>query len=502
MIRFFKTYYLLIFSALMLSLSRLPLYLGWLAFFAFIPLLFYFKKGNHSILQNIISALIFCLIQILIVFYWIGSVTMGGLLGIWLLYSLYYWIAFIIVERVWLTFPKLKYSIFVAVFISFEFLQNFGEMRFPWWNIGYSLADYLGLLQALELGGLSLLAFLLLSFNYLFYLILLRNRWPWFIIGLGFLFWYSLGQFRLLTLPTILQNQQIGIMQPSIVQDDKWDVQKYQEIMRVYDDLCTKASLSGFHLLIFPEAAIPDYLLLEQSIRQDFQDLLEKHQLAIFTGFPHIEEAPKGYPGIYYYYNAAALFKPNMPSTTNYYKNILVPVGERMLFLDQFPFLWNLQFGQANWEFGTKIPRYQCAGKEFSPSICYELAFPHFMQRANYNTDLGTLRKADFHVNITNDAWFGTSYGPWLHATMTKFRAIESRIQIYRSANTGISMIVNPKGEIIRDAGLFERVNITAPLYTSNVITLYHRIYHYPWIFVCFTVVFTLLSIFIPRRAK
>ncbi|MDD3525243.1 MAG: apolipoprotein N-acyltransferase, partial [Candidatus Cloacimonetes bacterium] len=142
MLRFFKTFHLPLISAILLSLSRLPIYLGWMVFFAFIPLLYYFRRGNHSLRDHAVSAVIFSLVQIALVFYWIGSVTPGGLVGIWLLYSLYYLICFIVVARIWRRFPSLRYLIFIAVFISFEFLQNFGEMRFPWWNIGYSLADY------------------------------------------------------------------------------------------------------------------------------------------------------------------------------------------------------------------------------------------------------------------------------------------------------------------------------------------------------------------------
>lgn len=502
MLRFFKTFHLPLISAILLSLSRLPIYLGWMVFFAFIPLLYYFRRGNHSLRDHAVSAVIFSLVQIALVFYWIGSVTPGGLVGIWLLYSLYYLICFIVVARIWRRFPSLRYLIFIAVFISFEFLQNFGEMRFPWWNIGYSLADYHVLLQALEIGGLSLLAFLILSINYLTYKVSERNLWHLFPLSGIMLLWFGYGQFRLLTLPVIMHPDRIAVMQPSIHQDEKWDDAKYREIMKIYDSLTRDAAHKGYDLLIYPEAAIPDYLMLNPQIMQDFRSIQNEHKVNIFTGFPHAARAPEDYPMPYYSYNAAALFDVRGTTPTLFYKNILVPVGERMLWLDHFPVLWKLQFGQANWEFGTKIPRYHNRGSEFSPSICYELAFPHFMQKANFHTEDGEFRKADYHVNITNDAWFGTSYGPWLHAMMAKFRAIESRIQIYRSANTGISMIINPKGEILVRAGLFRRTNISAPLYVCPTVPLYQRIHDYPWIFVFLGMAICILSVIFPRRTS
>jgi apolipoprotein N-acyltransferase len=92
----------------------------------------------------------------------------------------------------------------------------------------------------------------------------------------------------------------------------------------------------------------------------------------------------------------------------------------------------------------------------------------------------GKIRKMDFLINLTNDAWFGTSYGPWLHQVMTRFRAVENRVQIYRSANTGISLIVDPLGRELASAGLFKITNLSAPLYTVDKVPLIRHIYPYP----------------------
>ncbi|MDD2423552.1 MAG: apolipoprotein N-acyltransferase [Candidatus Cloacimonetes bacterium] len=502
MFRFVKNYYLIALAALLLSLSRLPLYLGWLVFFAFVPLLSHIERREHKAGEWIFSALLFAFIQIALVFYWIGSVTFGGLVGIWLLFALFYFIAFVLLQRIWYRLPSLRMPAFVSIFISFEFLQNFSQIRFPWWNIGYALSSFLALLQALDIGGMSLLALLILSLNYLFFRVLQRDRRAWIGIGIIFIVWYAYGNYRLLTLPLTEEDVPIAVMQPSIKADDKWDDMKYPQILARYAELCEKASAIGKELIIFPEAAIPSYLLLDSMVRADLNTLIQDHQIDIFTGFPHAERAPADYPVPYYSYNAASLFTKGGGHQDLYYKNILVPVGERMLWLEHFPFLWKLEFGQANWEFGTEIPRYHYRGKNFSPSICYELAFPHFFQRANFNDGKGGHSKADFHVNITNDAWFGTSYGPWLHGIMAKYRAIESRIQVYRSANTGISMIVDPKGQILASTKLFEICNISAPLYTCAARPLYTRIYRYPWGIVAIMILLAILSFLTPRRVE
>lgn len=495
--RFSKGYLLVALSALLLSISRLPLYTGWLVFIAFVPFLFWMQKGAKPLKELIFSALIYSFIQIAIVFYWIGTVTFVGLIGIWLLYSLYYLLSFYMLSTIWHKKSRFAFLGFSCVFISFEYLQNFGEMRFPWWNIGYSLADYDQLLQALDLGGLSLLALLILSLNYLFYKAIISPKRCLCIafIPAILLIWQGYGFFRIRTLPLEEKDAKVAVMQPCIEQVEKWDEAKYDEIMDKYDELSQEAKAEGFELMIYPEAAIPDYIFLSIKTLNDVNYLVQKNDISIFAGFPHATKAPEEHPEPYYYYNAASLFSPLAAKHVLYYKNILVPVGERMLFLSLFPALWKLQFGQANWEFGQSIPRYHHKGYSFAPSICYELAFPHFMLKANLKDEQGRPKKADFHANLTNDAWFGTSYGPWLHGMMTKFRAIESRIQIYRSANTGISMIVDPKGKVLSKAELFEFKNISAPLYTTAVIPLYPRIQYYPFIFVFGAIILFIYSI-------
>lgn len=82
----------------------------------------------------------------------------------------------------------------------------------------------------------------------------------------------------------------------------------------------------------------------------------------------------------------------------------------------------------------------------------------------------------------------------WLHAMMARFRAIENRIQIYRSANTGISLIVDPKGKILARTKLNDVCIITAPLYTTTKIPIIRRIYKYPFIFVGIAVLLAIIA--------
>jgi len=79
---------------------------------------------------------------------------------------------------------------------------------------------------------------------------------------------------------------------------------------------------------------------------------------------------------------------------------------------------------------------------------------------------------------------------------MARFRAVENRIQIYRSANTGISLIMDPKGRYLAKTKLFEVTGITAPLYTCQDIPLIRRIYRYPLFFVILALVLVVFALF------
>jgi apolipoprotein N-acyltransferase len=104
----------------------------------------------------------------------------------------------------------------------------------------------------------------------------------------------------------------------------------------------------------------------------------------------------------------------------------------------------------------------------FGVVICYESAFEGLSR--------GYRRSgAEFLVNITNDAWYGRTAGPYQHATHLVMRAIETRMGIARAANDGISEFVDPLGHTYAETGLEQEATVADRLRTSDVIPLYVR---------------------------
>ena len=96
------------------------------------------------------------------------------------------------------------------------------------------------------------------------------------------------------------------------------------------------------------------------------------------------------------------------------------------------------------------------------PLICYEIIFPEFLQLSDEKTNI--------IINISEDGWFGNSIGPHQHFVKGVFRAVEQNSFLVRSANKGISAIINNKGGIVKKLNANEKGNIEfeVPLLTKQ----------------------------------
>ena len=96
-------------------------------------------------------------------------------------------------------------------------------------------------------------------------------------------------------------------------------------------------------------------------------------------------------------------------------------------------------------------------GARFAVSICYESLWPGFFRPALFDG-------AEFLVNLTNDIWLGHTSGPWSHLQAAVIRAVESRRWLVRAANSGVSAVIAPTGELVAHSEL------------STMTTIYERI--------------------------
>lgn len=466
----YKYIYLPFLSGLLVAIGRLPLRLGLVSFFALIPLIMLFQE-NLKFKHLFAAGFFYSFSYTSVALHWIALVTVPGYIGIYFLFTLYFGILFSLIYFVSKRIPKFRMISFTFFWISFDYLQNFGEFRFPWFDIGYSLADFNLLIQPVEIGGIYILSLIIILINFLI-IGSFKHKRNFIFIFILIVIWISYGYLRINNLKTEISEKKIGIIQASIPQEMKWQRAYLDTTINFYTDLSLSAKDQGASIILWPESAWPVYLTKQMKYKYMMKDLVNDLGIPVVAGYPDYIYPEKPHPEKYKFYNSASFFYPDGTIGNPYYKNYLVPFGERMPFLSIFPALWNVHLGQANFEYGNKLEFYDYEGLRFSPQICFEIAF-------SIQTTKMVRNGTDIILNLTNDAWFKRSIGTYQHAMLSRFRAVETRRQIIRAANTGYSMIVSPSGEIIQKTDLFERTMFVDNLEICKIVTINSRYFNW-----------------------
>ncbi|MEO1658748.1 MAG: apolipoprotein N-acyltransferase [Pseudomonadota bacterium] len=266
----------------------------------------------------------------------------------------------------------------------------------------------------------------------------------------GALIIVAYGSVRLLLHPTVLRDDAaVVVIQPNMAQRDKLDPQKRRQGLR--DNLAaTAAGANEFTgdesvYVVWPENAYP---LLDRI--PDLPDVLAQDLPAdgyLITG--SIREVEEGYA------NALLAFGPaaeGSPLHTAYDKHRLVPFGETLPFYEVFEALGIASLspvGGGGFIPGSGPRTVELGNAPFAPLICYEDVFPETLFPKN--------KRPDWMVVVTNDAWFGDAAGPRQHLDIARMRAIENGLPVVRSANTGISAIIDPSGRMLQALPLYQQ---------------------------------------------
>ena len=236
-------------------------------------------------------------------------------------------------------------------------------------------------------------------------------------------------------------------------------------------------------LFIWPEGVFSGYsfdeiLIHKKLISENFSD---NHK--IIFGVNKLD------PKSGNYYNSMLVVNNDFEIIQSYNKQKLVPFGEFLPFenfLNSFG-LKKITEGHGSFLKGEKNNNLLINDLNILPLICYEVIFTQFIQKSNDDTNL--------IVNISEDGWFGNSIGPDQHFAKSPLRAVESNTFLLRSANKGVSAIIDNKGNVIKQLNRNEAGNIEfdVPLIKSNKIKND---------LIFFVLLFTYLSIFFINIKK
>lgn len=516
-----KYFILSLFSALLLSISWPTYGIPFFIFFALVPLLmmeheiskFSNIKNKGSLIFGL-SYICFAIWNIVTTGWLYGSKNPDGshsLLAVVipviinsLLYSfifqLYHWY-----KNVQGTYFGLVF--FIAIWMGFEKFHMSWEFTWPWLNLGNAFADYPKLIQWYDTLGATGGSFWILIINvYAFYTLRIweaGRKQKSLIINLGIL----LGGILFPMLISVIKYQNfdekpVGTVNVLLLQPDldPYNEKYSKDSITILNELLTLAEQNSpkisqpnqIDYYIGPETSLPGYGSISESgfeqsvLLNSVKDFLTKHPKSMFaTGisshqfYPDAskktETAYQTSQGMYVdSYNSAVQIIPNQKVQV-YHKGKLVPGVEIFPYINVLkPLLGDamLNLGGTIASLGTDKERKVFSNPynkgKIAPIICYESIYGEFVTEYVKNG-------ANFLGIMTNDSWWGVTQGHQQLMAYAKLRAIETRREIARSANSGISAHIDAKGDVVADTLYGDQTALFAKVNLYDKMTFYTR---------------------------
>lgn len=347
-----------------------------------------------------------------------------------------------------------------------ELVRTYFPIGFPWNLLGETQYRNLALIQFAEFTGTYGISALIIFFNVVVFMIMMRRgarRLQ--TVSLSILTGVMIaalvfGNWRMHELKILKPNGsfRVAMVQGNIPQSVKWDANALAPTFKVYTEQSAQGAKQGADLIVWPEAAAtfifqPDDLYpaaAEDDINYRNALLQLAHDIGkpILFGAPALVTRDKHVIG---FANRAYMVSGQGQVAAWYDKIQLVPFGEYVPFRAVLGYFVNrIVHGMGDMIPGAQQTLFDINGAKLSVLICYESIFPDLARRS-------VKEGADVMVNITNDAWYGTSSAPYQLLAMSAMRSVETKVPMIRVANTGISAIILNDGSITATTPLFKR---------------------------------------------
>lgn len=412
-----------------------------------------------------------------------------AVLGIPAFLALFWAVAIALAKMFWS--EDWRRIVLLALFLGLaEYLRGTVLTGFPWNTIGYAAMVNPVMMQSasvLGLYGITPLAILVFATPAIFApgsgkaprrvrallivaLILTTSH-------IGF------GLWRLQNNPVSwVEDVRLRIVQPVIAQKDKWLPENETKIFQSYL-LLSDSSKGDITHYIWPESAFPFILTQRRDALAAIAEMLPEDAYLI-TGAMRIESGIAGKSEAKVF-NSLYVINHKGEITGAADKSHLVPFGEYLPLQELAEKLGLQQLTGIDGGFSSAPSRVILSTKNagpFLPLICYEIIFPGQISSANASS---TKQTPSWIVNITNDAWFGTTSGPYQHHRQAVIRGVEEGLPVVRSANSGISSVSDPYGRIHGLLAIGIRGKLDAGLPKAAPATLYQQFGNVGFILIC-----------------
>jgi apolipoprotein N-acyltransferase len=325
-----------------------------------------------------------------------------------------------------------------------EWLRATVLTGFPWNAIGYAAMPVPLLMQSVHVLGLFAINALAV-FVFAAPAVLASNcqrRITFSVAALLAAAHVAYGAWVLAAPVDIARKLSVRIVQPSVPQGGKWDPAMRDEIMARLLALSARPTTKGGTpaLIVWPETALPFLLTDRPDALAAIGEMLAEGQLLVLGAVRSEPGTAAGEPTRYY--NATVAINDAGEIVDAIDKVHLVPFGEYLPFEGLFRRIGLRAVAETVGGFSPGAERRALTvapSISAEPMICYEVIFPGEV----------AIPEADFLLNLTNDAWFGNTPGPYQHFRQAQVRAVEAGKPLVRSANNGISAIVDGTGQVV-----------------------------------------------------
>jgi apolipoprotein N-acyltransferase len=364
-------------------------------------------------------------------------------------------------------------NLFPALFLVA--LEFWFPLLFPWY-FANSQTSFSPLIQSADLVGPYGVSFLLMWLNATVYkaafsaarqsrrLVLCAALLGLFVVGSLVYGFVRLGRIaaEIQAAPKIA----VAAIQGNIDIGMKWDPEKMKINLESYQSLTEQ--VSGVALVIWPETAVEQWL--PDGIQQLAAELMPRSR----SHDSHFIFGARSFRGNvkdpdFQAYNSAFLTDGNGRVLSRYHKQVLLAFGEYIPFATVLSQWFSLPFSDGFTPGDGPYTLDLSADRRIAPLVCYEDLLPELSRRFVRE------RKANILVNLTNDAWYGKTVAPWQHARLAQWRAIETRRSLLRVTNTGVTTVINAKGEMLRSLPLFTPSVLSTQVEVLEGETLYVR---------------------------
>jgi apolipoprotein N-acyltransferase len=459
---------LLIISAVVLSagiytLALPPLNAGYLAWLALVPLLAALRGTNYT--GAFLAAFLFGVISCAAHVWWLNmvpAVPFSAYLMI-VCFGAFFFAVFGLLFRLFADGPPwLEVAGAAFAWTGLEYLRsNLGFLSVPWVLTGYTQYEVIPVLQVAALGSVFGVSFLVILINASLvaaflnksslingtrsYCQLNNRAFPAVIsilLVLGSVAW---GWHRAAAgtaggpEPPRLS---VALIQGNIPQYIERDQERNKAILERYKQMSREVARKNPDLIVWPETATPGYLLKDKWLAREVAELVVETGVPYLMGSSSARKAGRGKAREYSLRNSAFMLGSNGKIISSYDKMHLLPFAEYLPLGEFVNWPKWLVPVSGKYRAGDTARVFALGQHRFGVVICWENLFPrHFRSFVAGG--------ADFMVNLTNEAWFERTWASRQLLAMSVYRAVENGVPLLRSANTGISVAIDPYCRIV-----------------------------------------------------